>query len=293
MKTFFQVLNEAVNELLTNGYTKERKDFWTRALKESIIHYLPTERQIKDKTNRHLTAVYDKSINKLSRVVGQRKEGTENEYYGAFTRNNMVGLERELESSIGKSLSLITNNRALMIQHMVNKFEGWASSVPVGKPPEKIGDKYVYNHGKKVWYRPGVDVKESIKKLARNEKYKVDRVLIDQTHKLVSNINDVFATKNGAIAAKWDITHTKTGVGGRPYEHRPEHVQRDKTIFLIKDSWADQQGLVKPVHGYTTDIEQPGELPFCRCSYVYIYNIKSLPEEFLTVKAKKMLQSKQ
>lgn len=284
MKTFFQILSDAVAYFAVNGYSKSQQDYWTRLLRDSLRSYLPTERDIKKKADKYLTAIYGRTHKKLAHAVAKQvvKENT-NEPVSRFTIQNMKGLERELEKSVGKSLSLIGNNRDLMIQHMVNKFQGWVSSVPVqiekGKPATK--DVSV-----------GKDVKDSIKKLVKDDRYKVDRVLIDQGHKLVSNINDTFASNNGAIAAKWAIAHTKEGIGGRPYEHRPEHVAREGKIFLLRDSWARQKGLIKPVNGYTDDIEQPAELPFCRCSYTYIYSISALPDEFLTAKAKKMLATK-
>ena len=35
--------------------------------------------------------------------------------------------------------------------------------------------------------------------------------------------------------------------------------------------------------------EQPAELPFCRCAYVYVYNLRDLSPEMLTAKGKAAL----
>jgi len=42
--------------------------------------------------------------------------------------------------------------------------------------------------------------------------------------------------------------------------------------------------------GYTDQITQPGEEPFCRCSYVYVYNLASVPDYMLTVLGIKSLE---
>ena len=62
-------------------------------------------------------------------------------------------------------------------------------------------------------------------------------------------------------------------------------------MFLIRDSWAQKAGLVKPSKdGYTDDIEAPGELVYCSCHYVFLYNLRQLPPEMLTAKGKEALE---
>ena len=59
----------------------------------------------------------------------------------------------------------------------------------------------------------------------------------------------------------------------------------------MRDSWAHKAGLVKPgKNGYTDEIEQPAELPFCKCSYQYVFSLRSIPAECLTEKGKKALE---
>ena len=54
-------------------------------------------------------------------------------------------------------------------------------------------------------------------------------------------------------------------------------------MYLIRGSWAQEKGLVKPGPvGYTDQITAPGEEVFCRCSLVYIYSIRALPDDMLT-----------
>jgi len=41
--------------------------------------------------------------------------------------------------------------------------------------------------------------------------------------------------------------------------------------------------------GYTDEITTPGEEVFCRCFYRWIYNLRDLPKDMLTIKGKEQL----
>jgi hypothetical protein len=112
------------------------------------------------------------------------------------------------------------------------------------------------------------------------------RVLIDQGHKLTSSINDVVARDGGAIAAIWH-SHWRQ----QNYNYRPDHRDRDLRTYLVRGSWAQKGGLVVPGDpGYTDDITQPAEEPFCRCYWQYLYSLRQLPIEMLTKKGQLELQ---
>ena len=86
----------------------------------------------------------------------------------------------------------------------------------------------------------------------------------------------------GAIAAIWRHHHVTYP--------RPEHVARDGRLFLMRDSWAHKAGYVKPgANGYTDQIERPGEWVFCRCTYQWIYNLRDMPADVLTIKGREFL----
>jgi hypothetical protein len=56
-------------------------------------------------------------------------------------------------------------------------------------------------------------------------------------------------------------------------------------IHEIRDSWAHKAGLVKPgLDGYTDQITEPAQEVYCRCWYVWIYSISSLPDDMVTAK---------
>ena len=42
--------------------------------------------------------------------------------------------------------------------------------------------------------------------------------------------------------------------------------------------------------GYMDEIERVGELPYCRCFYVYLHNLRELPDSMLTERGRFALQ---
>jgi hypothetical protein len=167
------------------------------------------------------------------------------------------------------SANLIKYNREKNINEVLQRFEGWATSIPTG------GSKAVDR----------VKEKQTIKKSLTKMPFEQRRVVIDQTHKLVSNINEIVATDNGAIAARWHSHWRQAN-----YNYRKDHKERDDKIYVIRNSWAHKEGLIKPVNGYTDDITSPGEEVYCRCNYVYLYNLRQV-QDLLTKKGQAALQS--
>ncbi len=133
-----------------------------------------------------------------------------------------------------------------------------------------------------------IRARRRIAKPLRSLDFEGRRVAIDQGHKLAANVKRTVAEGEGAIAARWK-SH---GAHDASYDARPEHKAMDGDVMLIRGSWAQNAGLVKPgPEGYTDDHEQPAELPFCRCQYEYIFTLRKLPEELLTAKGKEALSS--
>ncbi len=79
------------------------------------------------------------------------------------------------------------------------------------------------------------------------------RVAIDQGHKLASNVKYLLAVQSGAIALRWHSNWRRPG-----YKYRQDHKERDEKIYLLRDSWALEQGLIKPVYGFMTKSLLPG-----------------------------------
>ena len=158
-------------------------------------------------------------------------------------------LHAELNRRIAASIDLIKLNRPQAILKTQQRFRGWATSIPPGGTPKEGKAKL-----KKV------EQKKELRKALASLPFEERRVAIDQSAKLFAAINTTVAVNGGAIGAYWQAH----GPHQKGYDGRPAHNARDGKFFLIRNSWADKVGFVKPnSDGYTDEIEQVAELPFC------------------------------
>lgn len=262
-QAFYNVLTAAINDLMEHGFdSQDRLDRWIQALAIAARHsMLPAsvlERSLADM----LTQVYQRTVpGKLLKVHSGVSQ---------FTLEHIKPkLQAELNRRILASANLIKLNRDASIARTLQRFAGWASSVPKG--------------GTEVAQRQ--EVKQAVRRGIASLPFEERRVIIDQGHKLVAAIHDIVAKDGGSIAAEW--RHVREGGG---YQARPEHVARNGKIFVIRDNWAITQGLMKLAGAqYTDEIEAPGEMVYCRCAYSYRYTLRDLPERMLTAKGKEAL----
>ena len=261
--TFFELLTEAINEFMEHGFDSEsRLTYWIKKLKEAAAKSLIPEHEVQKHMEKALGAAYTRLVT---------NGGLVNKDVSKFTVDKLKPKMRaELDRRIMASAQLITFNREQSINNMLKRFSGWATAIPIG------GTKAVDKKAEK---------KEIRKDLASLD-FKERRVIIDQTHKLINNINEIVAVDAGAIGGMWRSNWHQAN-----YNYREDHKERSDKIYLIKGNWASEKGLIKPVHGYTDSITAPGEEVFCRCRYKYIYKVKDLPDEFLTSKGKIEIQS--
>jgi len=262
--TFFEVLTAAVNDIIEHGFdSKERIDEWLKKIKEAAQKELIPDWKMNQEMEKALTSAFNRLV---------IKGGLVNKNVSRFTVDRLKPtLRSELDRRIMASANLIKMNREKNIADVLQRFEGWATSIPSGgsKAVDKVKEKQ--------------DIKKSLGKMPFEQR----RVVIDQTHKLIANINDIVAVDGGAIAGQWH-SHWK-----QPnYNYRKDHKERDNKIYVIRGNWASEKGYIKPINGYTDDITSPGEEVYCRCSYKYIYNLQKLPTEMLTKKGEEALQSK-
>ena len=175
-------------------------------------------------------------------------------------------LRAELDRRIIMSAMQIRLDRDQAIERTLRRFAGWSTSIPPGGS--------------------ALEIPRDLDKPLASLPFQERRVIIDQGHKLRSAIASIVAAGSGAIAARWH-SHWKQA----NYNYRKPHKYRDGKIYLLRDSWARQAGLVKPDPdaGYTDEITQPGEEVYCRCIYVYLFNLRDLPEKMLTEKGKREL----
>lgn len=272
MKTFTRTVREAVKFFLRNGYTSRQElEQWQSIIRQAAES--ETDDDYMSMVSERLRKTYDLQVSKAGAL--ERHKGL-----SRFTLNYMEPkLRSELDRRILASADLIKLNRTAAINKTVQRFSGWATSIPVQdyvggglSPSSRSGVNYNCDH---------------IQKSAQQVDYEARRVMIDQSHKLIANIDNIIATSNNAIAAEWHSHWRQAG-----YDYREDHKERDKQVYLIRGNWAQKNGYVKAgPAGYLDAITQPGEEVFCRCYVTYLYNLRSITEDMLTQKGRKFLES--
>jgi hypothetical protein len=260
-KSFYQVLTAAIADLTENGFdSQERLDRWLVELRAAARISLIPEEVLQRELRTNLTRVYERLVEsgKLARI---------HKGVGQFTIANIKpSLRAELDRRILASANLIKLNRQASIERTLQRFAGWATSIPAG------GSDVVERR----------EVNETVRKSIAGLPFEERRVVIDQGHKLSSTLSDIVARDGGAIAAIW--RHVREGGG---YQARPDHEARNGEVFVIRGNWAMTDGLMKLAGAqYTDEVEAPGQLVFCRCTYSYLYNLRDLPPEMLTEKGR-------
>ncbi|HHO0554660.1 TPA: hypothetical protein ACRSB2_000602 [Klebsiella quasipneumoniae] len=272
MKTFTRTVREAVKFFLRNGYTSRQElEQWQAIIRQAAES--ETDDDYMSMVSDRLRKTYDLQVSKAGAL--ERHKGL-----SRFTLNYMEPkLRSELDRRILASADLIKLNRTAAINKTVQRFSGWATSIPV---QDYVGG------GMSASSRSGIVANaQHIQKSAEQVDYEARRVMIDQSHKLIANIDNIIATGNNAIAAEWHSHWRQPG-----YDYREDHKERDKLVYLIRGNWAQKNGYVKAgPAGYLDEITQPGEEVFCRCYVTYLYNLRSIPEDMLTQKGRKFLES--
>jgi hypothetical protein len=263
--TFHEVLTAAVRDISENGYDDPvRLDEWLKRLRYAAIADLPSPEEIQTRMQQAMQTVFNRTFTPSS--IMKYHPGVPR-----FTVERLKPFARaELDRRILASTKLIKLNREQAVEKMLQRAAGWATSIP--DQGSRIVDK--------------IDIKEHIAKPIQQIKYEARRVSIDQGAKLVAAINEVVAQQNGVIAYRWRSHWRRPG-----YDYRPDHKERDQQIYLVRNSWAKDQGLVKTgAAGYYDDITAAAQEPFCQCYVVAIYALRELPPEMLTVKGQKLLE---
>lgn len=262
--TLYELITAAVADLSEFGYDgPERLERWIERLRAKIVEIQPSIGKSAELLNGSLKAIYERLV---------EKDGVlRNSKISRFTLERLKpSLRAELDRRIVASASLIRLNRSKSIEQTIQRFAGWATSIPIGG--SGVVDK--------------IAIKTEVRKPLSQLPYEERRVLIDQGHKLAASINDIVAEGGNAIAAEW-FSHWRQ----KNYRFRKDHKERDGKFYAIRGSWAIEKGLLNKGEGYTDEITKPGEEIFCRCEYRYVYSLRDLPPEMLTVKGKNALDT--
>lgn len=262
---FYAVLTEAVRDMTENGFDGvKRLEGWVIQIREAAAESMAPLYEVELELAKALGAVYAKLVDKggLLKLNPDMKR---------FNLERVrPELRAELDRRIMGSAGLIKLNRERAVEQTMQRFQGWATSIPAG------GSKAV-NRGE-----TKTDIRKSLASLPFTER----RLNIDQGHKLASALNDVVAKGNGAIAAVWH-SHWRE----KNYNFREDHKERDAEIYAVRGNWAQAKGLMKPgPNGYTDEITQPGEEVYCRCFYQYLFHLRELPPDMITKKGESELE---
>ena len=258
-RSFYEVITEAINDFAVHGFdSAERLAYWQIEIQKAAERTLTPTWKMEEELRAALTKVYGRLV---------EKEGVLKHHPGVsrYTLARLKpALHDELRRRVMMSADLIRLNRQQSISKTLQRFSGWASSVPKG------GSKQV---DKK-------DTKDDVRKALASLPFEERRVLIDQGHKLTAAISQTIASDGGAIAVKWRSNWRQEN-----YNYREDHKERDGKIYLLRESWAKRAGLVRVnENGYYDEITAVAEEPFFRCFAVWVYSIEDLPPDMLTSK---------
>ena len=257
--SYFDVVNRAVDDVVKHGFdSMDRIKFWeeriTAAAQKAMGSTAHMEKLLRD----GLVSMYRKLV----------ENGDIAKYHPGVSRFTIdklrPKLHSELERRILASANLIKLNRTRMVTQTLQRFSGWATSVPAG--------------GSKTQKKR--DEAAKLKKPLKSLPYEQRRVLIDQGHKFTGALNEIIAVDGGAIAGRWH-SHWRTP----GYDYREDHKDRDQKVYAVRGNWALKAGLMKAgPAGFYDKITAVGEEPFCRCYMTWLYNLRDLPPDMVTAK---------
>lgn len=261
VKGFYATLTDAVNDIAAHGFdSAARVQQWAELIREAAERDMIPEAVLQARLQDVLRTAY-------GRLVDRQGILRQHPGIGSLTLAQVAPrLRAELDRRVLASADLIKLNRKNAIERTVQRFAGWASSVPLA------GDD---NLDKR-------EAKDTIRKSLAQLPFTERRVMIDQGHKFTATLSGILANAGGAVAAIWHSHWRQVG-----YNYREDHKERDGKLYLIRNSWGIQRGLIN-VGGqtYLDEITQPAQEPFCRCWAEYVYGLDKLPRETLTRKGR-------
>lgn len=263
--TFRELLAAAINELSTTGYVSmQRIEGWVALLRNAAERELGTDYAVDQEVRAGFERLFEQ-VTKAGGKVDKFVEGV-----GRYTKA-MVSPELydELDRRIAAAADLIKVNKAEAVERTLKRFQGWATSLPPG------GDDTIDRR----------ETKARLGKELTDYRYHKRLVDNDQGHKLVANVAALVAEGAGAIAGTW---HSH-GADDASYDARKDHLERHGKTYLMRGSWADKEGLVRPIHGYADEITAPGQEVSCRCRMSYILSPRRLPDAMLTARGQEWL----
>jgi hypothetical protein len=266
--TFYSVLTDAINDLAEHGYdSAERVAQWTEAIREAANAMLVSPRAMDRMLREGLVSIYKRMVDNGEIV----------KYHPGIPRFTIDRLKHSMRSELDRRLmasaDLINLNREASVQRTIQRFQGWATSIPKG------GSDAVRK----------TETKKELRKALASLPFEERRVIIDQGHKLVASISEIIANDGGALAGVWHSNWRQ-----RNYNYREDHKERDGEVYVLRGNWALRAGLMKAGRaGYYDKITSVGEEVFCRCYMIFLYHLRSLPTDMITERGRQKLKEAQ
>lgn len=264
-RSYREALADAIAELSATGYISEQRiRYWVDVIRRAAELEMGSGHAIDADTKAKMESIF-------ARLIDRQKIA---EYVPDVTRFGLSiarpQLRAELDRRIVAAVNQIKLDRREAVEKTLRRFSGWATSIPPG------GDDTIDKRETRV----------SIGKSMAQLSFERRRCETDQGHKLIANISEIVATDSGAIAGIWH----DHGEHDRSYNARKEHLARSGNLFLVRDSWAIEKGLIKRgSRPYMDEIERPGFLVSCRCFYQWITSPRRVPDECLTKKGQEFI----
>jgi hypothetical protein len=247
------------------NYYKRVDDLVARALKGEDVEFLLGQLGIVLDHLPQKTDISAPLTRKFKSQVDYKALHKRHEIEGYIIAALYFLLRDEKDNRIFSAKQLTKMRREETKDTVMRRFAGWASSIPVNRT--------ITNKQEIVNF-----IVKPIKELPKHEKTIVE----DQTRKMVSNMDMIVASEAGAIGYFW---HSLFRVPGYNYREEHKHLDLDGKFIILKDSWAYKAGYIKRGNQiFQDDIECPGELPNCKCTAKYVYDINSVPKDCLTIK---------
>ena len=196
---FYDTVNAAVLDIALHGYDSQaRIDQWVQRIEAAARASLVPPDVLERALRANLMGTYARLVDKGGLLKTHKG-------VARFTLDRVrPQLRAELDRRIAMSAQLIKLNRSAMIAKTTQRFTGWASSVPPGGSD-------------------AVDRRETtgeIRKALGQLPFEERRVMTDQGHKLIGDINNIVAVAGGAIAAQWR-SHWRQGCCREPCRSAP------------------------------------------------------------------------
>ena len=261
---FYRVVSDAVADLAEHGFdSSERVARWVQLIREAALRSFVPEHAM----NEQLRAQFGVLYRRLVDQAGMLKH-----HPGAprFTIDRVRHqLRAELDRRKMASANLIKLNRARAVEETIQRFSGWATSIPPGG--SDAADQ--------------ADARKNVRKALAQLPFAERRLAVDQGHKFVGNLNNILAVDGGALALIWNSHWRQPN-----YNYREHHKERDGKVYVLRDNWALKAGLMKTAgREYYDRITAVGEEVSCRCFATYVYSLRRLPEDMVTTKGRQEL----